>query len=488
MTSPDCSAPSFPVQLHGPKQHPISGRPQSRRQFVQSLATAFAAIPLAGGIGASSVTRAHGSSYANQILDPDKRNTAFYWVDAALQQIRDQRVLAPRAAYNLGLATAAAFLAANGVAKAYGEPFGIGDGPPDADPEIAYGVAFSLAAAEAFQQPFLFERAAFLKRFPGSEAKSLGVEWGRRAAMIVLGQRTDDGSEPSEVDYYLGRYERRGDTLQWSPTAPFYGASPGPSFPSFERCLYPGHGMITPWTMKTASQFRVSDFHDPRSPEFAEEFDMIRRLGGSDSTIRTADESEAALFWEDGPWGVTNPGHFMYIAMQLLQDRGLGFLELARAMALVGMTQCDASISAWDSKYHYDVLRPETAIRARAPDFGNSDSRVSVHAGWRSYIPTPEFPSYTSGHSTFGGAAAEMIALIHGRDDIAFSGRSPDRVLWPQLQGVTRHWTSLSQMAEENGMSRLYGGVHWSIDNVQGLAAGRAIARQAFRSTFPKRS
>lgn len=455
---------------------------------MKSLGAAVAAAPVAGGIGVGTVTRAHGSSYASQILEPGMWNPVFHWVDVALQQIRDQRVLAPRAAYNLGLATAAGFLAANGIARAYGESFGIGDGPQGADLEVAYGVAFSLAAAEAFQQPFLFERIAFLSRFPGSEAKSLGVKWGRRAAMTVLDQRTDDGSEPSEVNYYLGRYERRGDALQWSPTGPFYGASPGPSFPSFERGLYPGQGMITPWTMKTGSQFRASGFHDPRSPEFAEEFDMIRTLGGNDSTTRTADQSEMAMFWEDGPWGVTNPGHFMYIAMQLLQDRGLGFLELARAMALVGMTQCDASISSWDSKYHYDVLRPETAIRARAPEFGNPDNRVDVHAGWRSYIPTPEFPSYTAGHSTFGGAAAEMIALIHGRDDIAFYGRSPDLVLWPQLQGVTRHWTSLSHMAEENGMSRIYGGVHWAIDHVQGLAAGRAIARHAFRSTFPKRS
>ena len=81
-----------------------------------------------------------------------------------------------------------------------------------------------------------------------------------------------------------------------------------------------------------------------------------------------------------------------------------------------------------------------------------------------------------------------MIALILDRDDIAFSGRSPDEVLWPQLQGVTRHWTSLSDMADENGMSRIYGGVHWEIDNTEALKAGRSIARQAFRSTFPARA
>ncbi len=81
-----------------------------------------------------------------------------------------------------------------------------------------------------------------------------------------------------------------------------------------------------------------------------------------------------------------------------------------------------------------------------------------------------------------------MIALVYGRDDISFSGQSPDQVLWPQLAGVTRHWTGLTGMAEENGMSRLYGGVHWDVDNTEALKAGRAIARQAFRSTFPKKA
>ena len=457
----------------------------TRRQFLAAAAAAASTLSMAGCAGPHVASQGHRSSYTSQILKPQNGNTVFLWVDTALQQVRDQRVLTPRAAYNYGLGTAAGFLAANGIAGAYEEPFGIGPGPRDADPEVAYGVAFAAAAAEAFQQPFLFERIAFLNRFPDSEAKSLGVEWGRAVGRRVLDMRTDDGSEPSEVNYYLGRYRRRADSLRWSPTGPFYGAAPGPAFASFDRCLYPGHGRIEPWTMKSGSQFRVSGFYDPASPEFAEEFDTIRRLGGMDSSVRTADQSEIALFWEDGPWDITPPGHMLYIAMQLLQDRGLSFIELARAFALIGMTQCDASICAWDNKYHYDVVRPESAVRVRAPAFGSPDRRVVLQPGWRSYIPTPEFPAYTSGHSTFGAAAAEMIALILGRDDVAFSGRSPDEVLWPQLQGVNRHWTGLSRMAEENGLSRLYGGVHWAIDNAQGLESGRALARQAFLSTFP---
>ena len=456
---------------------------QSRRRFLATAAAATA-LPAAGCV-APAEDRA---SYTAQILKPGNRNPVFDWLDAALQQTRDQRLAPPRAAYNLGLAAAAGFLAANGIVQAYDEPYGIGPGPRGADPEVAYGVAFAMAAAEAFQQPFLFERIAFLDRYPGGEAKTLGVEWGREAGRRVLEMRTGDGSEPSKVNYYLDRYKRRTDSLRWRPTGPFYGASPGPAFASFDRGLFPGQGMIRPWTMTGGSQFRVPAFHDPASPEFAADFDMVRRLGGMDSDMRTADQSEMAIFWEDGPWGITVPGHFVYIAIQLLQDRGLGFIELARAFALIGMTQCDASICAWDNKYHHDIVRPESAIRVRAAAFGNPDPRVAVQPGWRSFIPTPEFPAYISGHSTFGAAAAEMIALIHGRDEVAFSGRSPDLVLWPQLRGVTRHWTSLSQVAEENGMSRLYGGVHWTMDHKEGMRCGRAIARQAFRTAFPKKA
>ena len=459
---------------------------QSRRQFLAAAASAVSTLAVTGCAGPHVAPHGHRSSYTSRILKPGKQNTVFLWVDSALQQVRDQRVLTPRAAYNLGLATTTGYLAANGIVRTCDEPFGIGTGPRDADPEVAYGIAFAKAAAEAFQTPFLFERTSFLARFPGSEAKSLGVEWGEAAALRVLDMRTGDGSEPSKANHYLGRYERRTDVLRWRPTGPFYGASPGPAFASFDRGLFPGHGMIRPWTMTSGAQFRVSEFHDPASPEFAETFDTVRQLGGADSTIRTADQSEAALFWEDGPWGVTPPGHFLCIAIQLLQDRELSFIELARAFALLGMTQCDASICAWDNKYRYDILRPESAIRVRAPAFENPDPRVVREPGWRSYIPTPEFPAYTSGHSTFGAAAAEMLTLIMGRDDVAFSGRSPDEVLWPQLRGVVRHWTSLSRMAEENGMSRIYGGVHWDVDHKAAMASGKALARQAFHATFPR--
>ena len=426
-------------------------------------------------------------SYLTPILKPANNNIVTYWLDVLMQQVRDQRVTPPRAAYNFALPLVAGFMAANSIIQKYDDPYGVGIGPRDADPEVAYGVAFGMAAAEVFQQPFIGERIAFKNRFTSSHSKSLGIEWGRKVGRHILKLRTRDGSQPSKVNYYLGRYPRRKDSLKWTPTGPLYSAKPGPAFDSFGRGLFPGQGHIKPWTMTSGSQFRADDFYDPASPEFAEEFEKISQLGGANSTIRTADQSEIALFWEDGPWGITPPGHFLLIAIQLLQERGLSFIDQARAFALIGMTQCDASINAWDNKYHHDIIRPETAIRHRADSFGNTESRVVRQKHWRSYIPTPGFPAYTSGHSTFGAAGAHMISHFLGTDQVRFSHQSPDQVLWPQLRNVTRHWTSLSQAAEENGMSRLYGGVHWELDHKAAMRAGHQIADHAIRNVFKPR-
>ena len=453
----------------------------SRRSLLTGAAASVAAAGLGGCATAQFGTR---SSYLTNIVKPQNQNTVYHWVDVAMQQVRDQRTAPPRAAYNFAAPMVAGFAAANAIIGRYEMPYDFGEAPRGADPEVAYGVAFATAASECFQQPFLWERRAFKARFPDGEAKELGVRWGRHVGLAINKMRTGDGSEPHRVNFYLNRYKRRKDALKWTPTGPSYGAGPGPSVQGFARGLFPGHGKITPWTMSSPSQFRVSDFVDPKSPEFARQFDMVKRLGGKNSTERSADQSQIALFWEDGPWGITPPGHFLYIAVQVMQDRGYDFLDHARHFALLGATQADASINAWDSKYHHDIIRPETAILSRASAFGCQDKRVVADPSWMSYIPTPNFPAYTSGHSTFGATGIEMTKLILGTDAVSFSHESPDQVLWPELIGKRRYFTSLEQAAWENGWSRIFGGVHWLADHEAGDAAGRKIARQAFETMF----
>jgi hypothetical protein len=82
-----------------------------------------------------------------------------------------------------------------------------------------------------------------------------------------------------------------------------------------------------------------------------------------------------------------------------------------------------------------------------------------------------------------------MLANIIGRDDIKFSGQSPDLVNWPtQLRDVTRTWSSLSAAADEAGASREYGGIHWEADNTEGLRIGRDIADHVFANTLKRKA
>ncbi len=456
----------------------------TRRSLIAGTAAGIAAGGLGGCATAQYGTR---SSYLTNIVEPQNQNSVYFWVDTVLQQVRDQRTAPPRAAYNFAAPMIAGFVAANSIIGRYDTPYDFGEAPRGADPQVAYGTAFATAAAECFQQPFLWERTAFKSRFPDGEAKDLGAKWGRHVGLAINKMRTGDGAEPHRASFYLDRYDRRTDPLKWTPTGPSYSAGTGPAIESFARGLFPGHGQIKPWTMTSPSQFRVTDFPDAQSPEFAEQFDLVRRLGGKDSTERTEDQKLIAVYWEDGPWGITPPGHFLYIALQVMQDRGHDFLDHARHFALLGATQADASINAWDSKYHHDIIRPETAILSRAPAFGNADPRVVADPKWMSLIPTPNFPSYTSGHSTFGAAGIEMTKLILGTDAVSFSHESPDQVLWPMLKGKRRYFTSLEQAAWENGWSRIFGGVHWLSDHEAADNAGRKIARQAFSTMFPRK-
>ncbi|MEN9062321.1 vanadium-dependent haloperoxidase [Ponticoccus litoralis] len=170
--------------------------------------------------------------------------------------------------------------------------------------------------------------------------------------------------------------------------------------------------------------------------------------------------------------------------MDLLQRQGLDLVDQARFMALISLSQADAAIVTWDCKFDLDVLRPETAIRTTVLP---QDRFARFHdPDWQTLIPTPPFPAYTSGHSTFSGASARMLAHLLDRDMVSFTGYAPDLVNWPmQLKGVRRSFTSLSQAAEEAGASREYGGIHWEADNTEGLRIGRLIADTVFDTALP---
>jgi hypothetical protein len=125
----------------------------------------------------------------------------------------------------------------------------------------------------------------------------------------------------------------------------------------------------------------------------------------------------------------------------------------------------DAAVVCWDCKFRFDFWRPVTAVR-------------EVDPTWTPLLPTPPFPAYTSGHSSFSGSAAAALEAFFGTDRARFSSTSDG------LPDVTRSFYSFSAAAEEAGASRIYGGIHWTFDNTDGLACGREIAEFVAKRHF----
>ena len=151
--------------------------------------------------------------------------------------------------------------------------------------------------------------------------------------------------------------------------------------------------------------------------------------------------------------------------MNSVEDNALLFAQLNIAMA-------DAGIVAWDGKYAYEQIRPVTAIR-NANDDNNPNTTADPE--WEPLLPTPDFPDYISGHSAFGGAAAGVLEEFFDNDLVL---ELPSQ----ELPGVSREFTSMGSMssfevaARENADSRLFGGVHVDISNVDGVTTGLDVA------------
>jgi hypothetical protein len=215
-----------------------------------------------------------------------------------------------------------------------------------------------------------------------------------------------------------------------------------------------------------------SQFRDPDGPpalnsvDYTNAFNEVYALGSATNSTRTPDQSNIARFWVSPAGTSTAPGHWNRIAQTVAESQGNTLEENARLFALVGIAQADAAISSWDNKYHYDHWRPVTAIREALID-GNP--ATTPDANWSAFINTPNHPSYSSGHSTVSGASGAVLADFFGTDDIGFTSSSEGLIV------PDRTFTSFSQASAEASKSRLYAGIHWSYDNEDGLAGGRAL-------------
>jgi hypothetical protein len=218
--------------------------------------------------------------------------------------------------------------------------------------------------------------------------------------------------------------------------------------------------------MTSGAQFRSGGPPPLDSAEYAAAFDETKELGRLDSSTRTEDQAQIAYFWANGGGTWTPPGHWNRVAQIVGDARGNTVVENARLFALLNIALADAAIVSWDNKYAFNHWRPVTAI-AGTQDDGNEDTQSDPD--WLPLLNTPPFPEYTSGHSTFSGAAAKVLERFFGADDVEFTVESDGEPV------VLRTYDSFSQAAQESADSRVYAGIHWRYSNQDGLVGGQAL-------------
>jgi hypothetical protein len=176
----------------------------------------------------------------------------------------------------------------------------------------------------------------------------------------------------------------------------------------------------------------------------------------------TQEQMDIATFWADGGGTLTPPGHWVSIAAQVLTQEDLALDVAAEAFARVGIAVADAFIACWEMKFHYNLLRPITYIQDPMGPIADG--------GWTSFIGTPPFPEYTSGHSTQSGAASLVLADLLGA--VPFTDHTHDGA------GLAaRSFQNFREAADEAAISRLYGGIHYRAAIERGVEQGRCIGR-----------
>jgi hypothetical protein len=255
----------------------------------------------------------------------------------------------------------------------------------------------------------------------------------------------------------------------WRPTPPNFGGDPGAWV-----------GKVLPFIVPSAEMLRTDGPNALTSAAYAEDFNEVKELGSLTSTTRTADETDAAIFWQENAFALWNR-----IYRTLAASQGLDIVENARLFAMENLAAADAVIGCWNDKYYWQFWRPITAIREADTD-GNPATEADPV--WlplfdpATPVPppplvTPSFPDHPSGHSCASSAIVHTLQNFFGTDKIAF-------IAFSNKSGTTRSFDRFSDALKEIIDARVWGGIHFRTADTQGAVLGKKVAHYLKKNYF----
>ncbi len=342
----------------------------------------------------------------------------------------------------------AQFEAVNAVVGGY-TPYALNLAAPDASPEAAavqaaYTVLTNLNRANLSVLSTALRNS--LATVPDGPAKEDGIQLGRLAADTLIQLRAADNLDlvvPAPSSTAIGR---------WRPTPPRFTAGVSAEL-----------RYLTPFTMTTIAQFRQGPPPAWTSEQYAADYNEVRLIGGRGSTARTADQTEAAWFYES--LGYTD------IWDAVLPRRPLSLVESARLFALAHLAISDARASVCATKYAYGFWRPVTAIQNGEKD-GND--ATPGDPTWTSFFDTHAHPDYPSQASQVVGALVEVLLTVYG-DDFNLEVATP-------ALSQPRRFARLSALFDDVVVGRVAAGMHFRNSCVVAVETGRQIGRHAVES------
>jgi hypothetical protein len=328
-----------------------------------------------------------------------------------------------------------------------------GDSSPAAAATAAHHVLVGLFPAQQANLDTLYAQS--LSEIPDADAKTGGIEVGAAAAAAMLAARTDDGRF---TPFTVIQGDEPGE---WRSTAFVNGV------PVTEPA--PWVGNVRPFIVSSAAALRSAGPNSLTSSRYTRDFKEVSLLGSLTSTVRTADQTDAARFWQ-----ANGAGLFNSIFRQLAETQGLDLAEAARLFAMADLAGADGAIGCWNDKYYWNFWRPITAIREADTD-GNP--ATVADPSWTPLFTTPPFPEHPSGHTCISGAVVETLKNFFHTDHMAFSTFS-------SFSGTTRSFERFSEAINEIIDARVWAGIHFRTADVQGYFLGKKVAHTLVRSYF----
>lgn len=384
---------------------------------------------------------------------PVRADVVLEWNAIAVATVRTQNPFA-QARY-VAITQLAVYEAVNAIVG-QGEPFlGTINAPAWASVDAAAASAAHRVLTEYLPSSSLDDALAnTLEDIPDGPAEDAGIATGRAAAEAMILLRANDGTQAPA--FYTPGAPAPG-AWQITPLCPAMGG------------VFLEWASATPFGIPSAAAFRASPPPALTSAQYAKDYDEVRRVGGISSAERPQDRTTVARFYAvTAGTAVWNTA-----ARQIAAAQGRSISDNARALALLNMALADAAIASFETKYHYNLWRPITAIR---DGYADGNDKTDGDIGFTPLVFTPCFPSYPSAHASTGYAGSEILRRLYGAGEHAIVLSNPI------VPGVTLQYTTLKAITDDIDDARVYGGIHFRFDQDGGALQGREIATYLVKS------